>query len=983
MDDDLRLLDVAIHRFRGFTGEDRPTLRFGNVTVLVGANGHGKTTVFDAIDWAMFGEAWRWAKTNTNADVTRGLRRPDDQQPSVTLRFQNASTHTLARNGPKATWDGKSYDATALCRDPSIFARSPELLRAIRGITYLPQEHLRALVTSESGHQRQLMLSALTGVPFVDRFERNLRLTRDDLESRRQEIDKELSQTKARRAELQLQLKELRARATSNAEILARVAAFLAQPGVDLLTASESVARRIQESKSAEQASATRSQTSRRLARELEEIVATGAELRAALNRASAERDEAKRLLSAAIEAERAALEDQARRSDLLKKLGAAMEGARLSLQSAEKTNNDRRALAAARAAVAASASRLELLTKELATRQQAVDEALRASVAAGAQLEEARAALARATERAALLARRTEVEQRVSKLQQQRAECDASSVRAIKEAREASERESVSRARTAELRARLQQSLEGAERLAQVIAELLGLQPADDPKCLVCGHDHSSGAARANAMRRQLQQAAEVTELTKALAAAEAQLAADATNARSAERREKDANARASKIAEEQGKVVSDLDGVSAQLSEYQEDGVSMDRHAVTVQERSKLASAMRIAVEVAQQNLKTSRAAVDGESESGRRLAADHEALTKATPGDDSANDEERLAQLRQVANRATEELETERRAVETNSALQTNRALDIKRLRQQLSALEASVEAQAKELQRLGDRQSTLLRQIEELGIKISSNTAEIVAALKAAAAHSDDNAGRLRTTTATGEALQGPLATLRASSQIETIERELEDVSATNTALTARSADIQAAKKRLDEIAAAVNKAITDSTTGAIKNAQGRINEILSELCPHQHLNVMRLAKDGALLATDQAGSPTVSPEYYGSTGQLGCMGLAVFLGIALGQRWSRLKMLLLDEPVQNMDDVNFVRFLDLIRRLAETHQVVVSTADKNIGELLRRKLLLWADGPSKTAVIHHFEAFDVERGPRIVTEDLHRLRAVGA
>ena len=111
MDDDLKLLDLEISRFRGFTGGSRAPLRFGDVTVLIGANGHGKTTVFDAIDWALFGDEWRWGQAST--DVTRGLRRPDDV-PSVTVRFRNAAPHVLVRRGAKATLDGASFDASWL-----------------------------------------------------------------------------------------------------------------------------------------------------------------------------------------------------------------------------------------------------------------------------------------------------------------------------------------------------------------------------------------------------------------------------------------------------------------------------------------------------------------------------------------------------------------------------------------------------------------------------------------------------------------------------------------------------------------------------------------------------------------------------------------------------------------------------------------------------------------------------------------------------
>src|SRR5258706_4435345 len=48
---------LTISGFRGISQEI--PFKLGAVTLLAGRNGLGKTTVFDAIDWCLFGASWR------------------------------------------------------------------------------------------------------------------------------------------------------------------------------------------------------------------------------------------------------------------------------------------------------------------------------------------------------------------------------------------------------------------------------------------------------------------------------------------------------------------------------------------------------------------------------------------------------------------------------------------------------------------------------------------------------------------------------------------------------------------------------------------------------------------------------------------------------------------------------------------------------------------------------------------------------------
>jgi DNA repair exonuclease SbcCD ATPase subunit len=984
MDDDLRLRDVTIHRFRGFAGQSRKPLPFGDVTLLVGANGHGKTTVFDAIDWALFGDAWRWGKTGTDADVTRGLRSPDQVAPSVTIRMSNGADHTLLRQGSKVTWDGSAFNPEVLCRNVSVFSRSTELVHALRGVTYLPQEHLRALVASESGHRRHLMLAALVGVPFADRFEKNFRNTRDDLDLRRRQIAKELLDVGARKREIGESLDVLNDTGIVEIETLARVQTFLEHSVSDAVAANEALDERLTELKTAESVASAKAAEARRLAVGLEEVGALEDAERLSGELGESLREDVNRRLVGAVEAERRALEWRSQKIDLLKQLGTAIEGVRRSLEVAEQAESDRRSLLALQAALEESRTRLESSERSVSRCSKAIADADAQAALVVAALAQANRELARDTSLRALLRRKHELAERREALGLQRAEGESAFLKTSGVAATDRGREHESRSSLATLRESFQRSLGKTERLTQIIGELLEIQTSDDPHCVVCGHDHGHGATRVEALRNQLRHVGTVAGQLEELAAAEAQLSIVAKQAETSHKLAQASAVALARVRDEQLQFASELETVEAQLLQFEgADTSEIERLAAQVDDLTGRSDASRALSESARRDLVAAKASLSEDTANEARIGTELEALSRRVADRRTQVDEARLPELRKEFADLTLRFDAEKSGVAASSGVQATLSLEVSTRRLEMAAVESSVVANAATLQNVVSEIRTLRGHAGALGVPIDVDRKSIIASLNQLTRNLDGEVDQLRSKVALGENLLAAVVGIRRASRREVLRRELLVVGGAEAGLAVRAARIQRATARFDEIASAVRKAITETARGAIVDAEARINEVLSELCPHQHLNVMRLAEDGELRATDEAGSPNVSPEYYGSTGQLGCMGLSVFLGIALGQSWSKLKVLLLDEPVQNMDDVNFVRFLDLVRRLAETHQVVVSTADKNIGELLERKLRLWADGQTKTALVHRFRAFDIETGPEIVTEEIRPLRAVSA
>ncbi len=92
-------------------------------------------------------------------------------------------------------------------------------------------------------------------------------------------------------------------------------------------------------------------------------------------------------------------------------------------------------------------------------------------------------------------------------------------------------------------------------------------------------------------------------------------------------------------------------------------------------------------------------------------------------------------------------------------------------------------------------------------------------------------------------------------------------------------------------------------------------------------------------------------PPAEPKLFLSGAQANVLALAIFLSFAYSQTWSRLETVLLDDPVQHLDDLDAVAFLDNLRAVAlgKRKQVIVSTCDQNLYLLMIRKFRVIGKG----------------------------------
>jgi len=87
--------------------------------------------------------------------------------------------------------------------------------------------------------------------------------------------------------------------------------------------------------------------------------------------------------------------------------------------------------------------------------------------------------------------------------------------------------------------------------------------------------------------------------------------------------------------------------------------------------------------------------------------------------------------------------------------------------------------------------------------------------------------------------------------------------------------------------------------------------------------------------------------SANPSFIFSAAQENAIVLSFFLAMALRQQWSTLSLVAMDDPLQSMDDLNVLSFVDLIRMFADQtsglgKQIIISTHDLTFFELMMKK-----------------------------------------
>jgi len=199
------------------------------------------------------------------------------------------------------------------------------------------------------------------------------------------------------------------------------------------------------------------------------------------------------------------------------------------------------------------------------------------------------------------------------------------------------------------------------------------------------------------------------------------------------------------------------------------------------------------------------------------------------------------------------------------------------------------------------------------------------------------------------------LESALSALGASqAAAQLADRELE--------LDAARGQLTAAERALSRLSAA--KAAIKESVGTLRRVQGEVideqlaalspllAELFHRLRPHVDWQTVRynLRGDVRRMLSLEVGDG-FNPSFLFSSGQRRAVGLAFLLAIHLSRGWCRLRTLILDDPVQHVDDYRALHLAEVLTAIRRTRrQVVCTVEDAALAELLARRLRSQGDEP---------------------------------
>ena len=229
---------------------------------------------------------------------------------------------------------------------------------------------------------------------------------------------------------------------------------------------------------------------------------------------------------------------------------------------------------------------------------------------------------------------------------------------------------------------------------------------------------------------------------------------------------------------------------------------------------------------------------------------------------------------------------------------------------------------------------------------------------------------------------GESLAVELARSAEAARRGEIQAEIESVESRLQSMTAELDARERAGRMAVDLLERLREASSDVVRSELERVDPLLQQIFSTVDPHPAFRAVRMltrfvnrrGRVSTQLEDSMTGSTTSAPEIVLSSSQLNGLAVSVFLTLNLGMRTLPLDALILDDPLQSLDDVNLLGLVDLLRRTREHRQVVVSTHDPHFGELLARKLR--PVSAEQRTLVHRFGAWG-RSGPTVESEEIRR------
>lgn len=193
------------------------------------------------------------------------------------------------------------------------------------------------------------------------------------------------------------------------------------------------------------------------------------------------------------------------------------------------------------------------------------------------------------------------------------------------------------------------------------------------------------------------------------------------------------------------------------------------------------------------------------------------------------------------------------------------------------------------------------------------------------------------------------LESALLTLEASQSVSRLSSLEERIAAYRKEADVAAAQVESSERAL-ATAKAVDRAVRSVAGEIIDERLAQISPLLNELYqrlrPHHDWRSIEYSVRGDVrrFLSLKVGDG-LNPQFVFSSGQRRAAGLAFLLSVHLARAWTPWRTLLLDDPVQHIDDFRALHLIEVLAALrSEGRQIVCAVEDPALADLLCRRLL---------------------------------------
>lgn len=181
------------------------------------------------------------------------------------------------------------------------------------------------------------------------------------------------------------------------------------------------------------------------------------------------------------------------------------------------------------------------------------------------------------------------------------------------------------------------------------------------------------------------------------------------------------------------------------------------------------------------------------------------------------------------------------------------------------------------------------------------------------------------------------------------------KRIENLKDENIKLYDQIKELEKTIENVEKLSEASKTAAEELVKEVLNKYAYNINKIYKRIYSHPRFKEFdfeldRTRKDNSklnLLCYDN--NIEINPAYIFSSAQVNALALSIFLGMAFSHKCTLLDTILMDDPIQNLDDFNVFAFIDILRSSLNEgmvttlkKQLIISTHDEMVYRLMRKK-----------------------------------------